>query len=312
MNLLDLLSWRRYRRCRRVFSSPLGAHVLTASGSRKPANLKLASGGVLSLPRIRNARRLLRWLLSEAENPLPVTAQEDTLVFKHGPRRIALRPLDTDFYTFQEVVLRDGYGVQRLAEPLGTVVDIGANIGFFTLCAAPFADRVVCVEPVEENLRIARRNIELADLTDKVAFHQCAIAGQSGSVRLFLSAWNHGGHSICSEHAIRWGQTRHVDVPAITLADLFERGNIQHCSLLKCDVEGAEFGILAGAPRELLAGVDRIVMEVHLTQPEWNQREFQSLADKLRSAGHRVEHEPLHESHGRLKPVISLAASRQF
>ena len=310
MNLLDLSNWRRFKRCRQVFSSPLRAHLLTASGSPEPVSLGLSSGDTLHIPKIRNARRLLRWLLDEVENPWPITADENLIFFTHGHRTIAIRPIDTDFYTFQEVILRDGYGISQLTEPLGTVVDIGTNIGLFSLCVAPLAERLICVEPVDENLQIARRNIELANMSDKAAFHNCAIADKPGSLRLFLSDHNHGGHSVSANHTAQWGSTKEVAVPAITLEQLFDRENIERCSLLKCDVEGAEFEIFAAAPVELLARVDRILMEVHLTGSDWNEEVFQNLADKLREAGHKVQHEPLHDAKGNLRKTILLSTSR--
>ena len=109
------------------------------------------------------------------------------------------------------------------------------------------AERVISVEPVEANMRVARRNISLAALEDRVILRRYAVTPRSRAIalRLFLSQGNHGGHSISAEHACELGAAGCEDVPAMTLAELFDREQISRCSLLKCDIEGTEFGIVA-------------------------------------------------------------------
>ena len=172
--------------------------------------------------------------------------------------------------------------------PLGDVVDLGGNIGLFAVRVAPLAARVISVEPVEANLRLARRNVSLAALDGQIALRRYAVSPQPRDcIRLFLSQGNHGGHSIAEEHAAQWGTAGYEDVPAITLAELFEREQIAHCSLLKCDIEGAEFAIVDAAPEELLARIDRILMEVHLTADAWRSVSSRRFAANYRPAASR-------------------------
>ena len=173
-------------------------------------------------------------------------AEDDLVVFKHDEHRVAIRPLDSDLFTFTELFLRDAYGLNAMQLPLGDVVNLGANIGLFAVRIAPMAERVISVKPVEANMRVARRNISLAALEDRVILRRYAVTPQPRDrTRLFLSQGNHGGHSISAEHAAQWGAAGCEDVPAITLAELFDREQISRCSLLKCDIEGDEFGIVA-------------------------------------------------------------------
>lgn len=311
MKLAHLVSIRRYRRCRRIFQYPMAAHLRLARGASEPAELPLRSGEALRVPNVRQCRRLFDWLLHDSLDALPIAAEDGILVFQHQDRRIALRPIDTDFYTFGELFLRDTYGLNGQTGALGDVVDIGANIGLFTVRVAPLARRVIAVEPVQANLDIARRNVALAGLDAKVTFYRRAVAAESdGTLKLFVSARNHGGHSICQEHAAQWGPVVAEEVPTISLADLFERERIEQCSLLKCDVEGAEFNIFASAPREILARIDRIAMEVHLTAPAWKDQEFRKLCEKLRDCGFLIEHEPLSQEPGEQKRVLTLFATK--
>ena len=60
-------------------------------------------------------------------------------------------------------------------------------------------------------------------------------------MRIFLSGDNVFAHSISPEHAAQCGAAGYEDVPGTSLADLFDQYAVRRCSLLQCDVEGAEF-----------------------------------------------------------------------
>lgn len=310
MKLGHLVSLRRYKRCRQIFSNPLKAHVQTAAARQQRVSLRLVEGSLLDVHDLRKSRRTFNWLLKESHDPLPVTTENGLVLFRHQGLRIALRPISTDFFTFEEVVVRDVYRINQLEEPLSDVIDIGANVGLFAIRIAPIARRVICVEPVEENISIAKRNAVLARVESKIHFHNCAITDNSGqTVRLYLSADNYGGHSVSQDHAAQWGQTACQEVPTISLADLFDREGVRRCSLLKCDAEGSEFSIIRAASSQILSRIGRIAMEVHLTTSSWGENEFHRLTAKLRDAGFSIEHEPLHDRNGNLNHSIMLFAT---
>ena len=258
----------------------------------------------------KRARNLFAWVLDRPRGAQPLGAEDDLLLLGHDRHRLAIRPQDTDFFTFGEVFLRDAYGLNDLQTPLGDVVDLGGNIGLFAIRAARRARRVVCVEPAEDNLRIARRNLALAGVEDKVVLRQYAVTPRpQARVRLYLSLGNHGGHSVSAEHAAQWGEGGWEDVPAITLAELFEREQIGRCGLLKCDIEGSEFALVETALEEILARIARIVMEVHLTAAQWQQGQLEALRSRLRECGFSVVHEPLHDERGRRRLVMLSATN---
>ena len=282
---------------------------IAAAGSR-PLSLDLARGEPLTVHNPRRSRRMFDWILGDSPDPLPVTAEDGLILFTHDGQRIALRPISTDFFTFGEVFVRDVYQINAMQAPLSNIVDIGANVGLFAIRVAAIADRVIAVEPVEDNLKVARKNVALSKMEDKITLHQHAVTGESRqTVRIFLSNRNHGGHSVCQEHAAQWGATSHGSVPAISLSDLFDRHGLQRCSLLKCDVEGSEFEIFRTAGRELLGRIDKILMEVHFTTGDWNSEQFNALVGKLGAAGFSVRHEPVLDHRGKLKPVVMLFAT---
>ena len=311
MKLAHLCNLHRYQRCRRLFAAPLRSHLEIAAARRRPLLLPLRQGGTLRVANPRQARNLFSWVLERANDRQPLEAEDDLLLLRHGAHRLALRPQDTDYFTFSEIFLRDTYGLNALPSSLGDVVDLGGNIGLFAVHIAQRARRVISVEPVEDNLRIARRNLALAGVADKIALRHYALSHRpQAQLRIYRSSGNHGGHSVSAEHSAQWGLNGFEDVPAITLADLFDREKIVRCGLLKCDIEGAEFGLVETAPEGILARIDRIAMEVHLTTSQWQPSQLGALQSKLRRSGFSVTHEPLQDERGRPRQAIMLSATK--
>ncbi|NUQ61755.1 MAG: FkbM family methyltransferase [Pirellulales bacterium] len=310
MKLAHLLNLRRYRRCRRIFRRPLAAHLRIARAGEEPIDLELIDGAVLQVPNVRRCRGMFDWVLRRSPNPLPVSSGSGAIIFRHGDVRVSLRPDGSDYYIFKEIFLEDIYGIDRTAGPLGTVIDLGGNIGLFTLKAAFRAERVICVEPVPANLELAKLNARLNGLEEKAVFRRNAVTGGSDEMaRIFLSS-EACAHSIRRQHTDAWETVGCEDVPTISIPDLFERERVERCSLLKCDIEGAEFEAFRQTPRDVLGRIDRIAMEVHFTADGWDADAFGGLDEKLKSAGFDVDCEPLRDEEGKQKQVVLLSAMR--
>ena len=136
-----------------------------------------------------------------------------------------------------------------------TFVDVGANIGYFTLLGARCVGstgKVIAFEPDPENFRLLRDNVELNQL-DNVVVEQVALSDQDGPGQLFLSDDNLGDHTIFCDDATR----QVVGISLISGAEYFgeQRGGLD---VIKVDVQGAEHAVLKGlAPvlRESLPGL---------------------------------------------------------
>jgi FkbM family methyltransferase len=307
-----LFNRSRYEQCARLFHRPLWSHLAISAALPFPLTLKLLDGDKLRVPNARGCRRMFDLLLEELPDPFPVTVSDGLVEFHYDGLRYALRASYADFYIFKEVIVRDDYRLNDLPQSLGTVVDLGTNIGLFSLKMAAKADRVVSLEPVRANFELARHTLELAGLAHKVKLRKAAVAGQSsGTIRIYASNENSGGHSVFRNHARQWGGVEFEDVPAISLADLFAEERIERCSLLKCDVEGAEFDVIANTPLDLLSTIDRILMEVHLNVIDYDLRRLSDFTGRLAAAGFRVEHDSLTGRWGRRKRGIMLWATQE-
>lgn len=146
-----------------------------------------------------------------------------------------------------------------------TVIDIGANIGAFSIQAGTTATKgiVYAFEPVEKNFVLLKKNIEANNLKNVKAF-QAAVLDKDGKAKIFLAKTN-GSHSIYP------GNKKSKDfakVDSTTLKKILSENRIKKCDFLKIDCEGAEYKILFGSSPNTLKKVKKIAMEFHCLDPE--------------------------------------------
>jgi FkbM family methyltransferase len=133
----------------------------------------------------------------------------------------------------------------RYLRPGDGVIDVGANIGLYSLLAAPIVGtegRVDAFEPGEVAAERFARNVAL-NAFSQVYLHRSACSDSAGEVR-FLTGWD-GSNSI-----VPGGEspTESVLIATTTLDEsLPERGY----AYAKLDIEGAEGLALEGAKRLL-------------------------------------------------------------
>lgn len=138
-------------------------------------------------------------------------------------------------------------------------VDIGANIGGYTLAAAFGAGkgaRILAIEPQPEIFERLVYNIRQNPYPCIKALN-CAVADKDGEITLFVDAHNRGETSMRIVNSSNAGQT--IRVPARALASLIAEEGFARIDAMKLDVEGAEDLILEAwfrdAPAALWPGL---------------------------------------------------------
>lgn len=152
---------------------------------------------------------------------------------------------------------------RELVRPGMTVIDVGANFGYFALIAAQRtgpAGRVLAFEPEPASFGLLVRNIE-ANGHRQVTAVNCALGDHTGEVELFLDAVNLGRHSLTSANLMRRGGR--VTVAMTTLdAHLEKQRPAPRPDVIKIDVQGAEGQVLLGAAETLRLARPRIILEL--------------------------------------------------
>ena len=147
--------------------------------------------------------------------------------------------------------------VQRLLRPGDCFVDVGANVGYYTVIAARAvgaAGRVFAFEPDPHNFLLLQRNVSVNNFDGRVTAVRCAIGAESGSCQLFLNEDNLGDHRIVGGGDEFRGV---IEVPLRTLDEAIDL-NIP-LSLIKMDIQGAELLALAGMQQLLKSNGDVII-----------------------------------------------------
>ncbi len=197
--------------------------------------------------------------------------------------------------TIDDVFIRNEYFTPLNAIGEGaTVLDIGANIGAFSIAAANQAKnvRVISFEPHPETFARLRKNVELNKLENKVIPQNLAVAGRPGTLQLFVHPSISGANTVAPyrENLEFVAQGKTVPVTATTLETVFKTHQIERCDFLKMDCEGSEFEILESVPDELIRKVQHLAMEYH--------KEPTPLLTRLTKAGFRVTHTPTDSDSG--------------
>ncbi len=214
------------------------------------------------------------------------------LEFRNG-LNVVLRGGTNEWSVVHELLFTQSYGKamawlssRREAEPF--VLDLGGNIGLFSLQAARTrpSSRIVSFEPGPPNCRIYRMNL-LAnpELARNIDLREAAVAGATGEAVWNFDAENPGGSSLAGNGA---ETSRSLHVKLVSFADCVAMapGDI---ALVKMDIEGAEWDVLAKTPPEVWNRVQAMSLELH-DDPS-GQRPQGAFLQDMKALGFKVETE---------------------
>ena len=160
--------------------------------------------------------------------------------------------------------------VLKLVQPGMTVLDIGANIGLYTLLFAKIvgrSGRVIAVEPIENLARQIRLTLEMNGYTNTVV-EEVVITSVDGTAKLQIA------HDQTDSWPQQEGVLLHADigpsrgfvveeVPTLSVDSLIRRCQLSRLDFIKMDIEGAEVIALDGATHTLETLKPAILVECH-------------------------------------------------
>ena len=205
----------------------------------------------------------------------PLSLILDTLRLKASPFiaisadgiKLELRPRRGESFTFFENLVRQDYLMHGMAlYPGAIVIDVGANIGSFTLLAASIVGvngRVYAFEPVGETFARLERNISLNRMGNVVPCRE-AIGGKEGSITI-----NTHEKSAYASATVKFEHTSAAETARCsTVQGTIERYGLERVDFLKVDCEGGEYEIFRSMTPSTASKIGQIAMEVHPTDGE--------------------------------------------
>jgi len=145
-----------------------------------------------------------------------------------------------------------------------TVLDLGANIGVYTLIFAKLVGKsghVFAFEPDPTNFEILSKNVK-ENKHENVTLVQKAVSEKNDKIKLFVSKRNHASHRIFDSEEKR----NSIEVDVITLDTYFKK-NKNPINFIKMDVEGVEGATLLGASNIIKNSKDLVIMMEYF--PKW-------------------------------------------
>jgi FkbM family methyltransferase len=143
---------------------------------------------------------------------------------------------------------------QYLAKTLRTgmtVIDVGANFGYFTLLMADavgHTGKVIAIEPNPQTVSLLRETIELNGFAQHTEIVASAAASDTGRAFLYIPTGEPKNSALVSSDQLSGGET--VEVRTFPLDNF--ASTLERLDLIKIDAEGGELSIVAGM-RELIA-----------------------------------------------------------
>ncbi|MBE7157033.1 MAG: FkbM family methyltransferase [Rhodospirillales bacterium] len=199
----------------------------------------------------------------------------------------------------------------RLLGPGDVVLDIGANIGQYTLLAAEkvgAAGKVMAIEATPHIFERLRRHVEANGL-DNVLLMPCAVGVEEGSIAMKVIADdNDGMHHV----SLTPGEAGTTPVPLRRVDDLLTAALPGRAvDVVKIDVEGWEEAVFAGAEMLFRQNVPPTIffesIEAHAVRFGFSAKR---LGEQFTSHGYRLF--SLHEASGRWQPVSEVGLEETF
>lgn len=166
--------------------------------------------------------------------------------------------------------------VKKIIKEGDNVIDLGANIGYYTLLFSRLVGdkgKVFAFEPEPKNFSVLKRNVELNNYKN-VILVQKAVSNTNGTTNLFISQTNTGGHTLFFNNN-KLTKTS-TPIQTIRLDDYFKDQKIP-ISFIKMDIQGSE-GLAVDGMKKLLSKNHKLNLFTEFWKYGLNNSEIKSNA----------------------------------
>lgn len=165
------------------------------------------------------------------------------------------------------------------AEDADVILDIGANIGLYSLAMAKHTKgRVYAFEPNPKTSRLAQNHIERNNV-ENVELHKIGLSDEVTTATLHNATDDLGKASLRAQSSSK----NDVEVEISTIDVFLKKQKIKSVDLIKIDVEGLEMAVIRGGWKTIESQLPHILFEA---TPDWmNENDFETF-ERLRKLGY--------------------------
>jgi len=201
--------------------------------------------------------------------------------------------------------------VQKEVKQGDIIVDIGANIGYYTLMFAKLvgqSGRVYAFEPDPTNFEILKKNVELNGY-ENVVLVKKAVSDKNGTTKLYLSE-NKADHRIFFSNDE--SERKSIDIETVRLDDFFSQMGARRAriSFIKMDIQGAELSALNGMKDLVSLNKPKIVTEFSPIQHKRFGYDYRHYLNLIYSLGYAIFE--VNERNGTIKKTDSAALLKEY
>ena len=154
------------------------------------------------------------------------------------------------------------------------LLDVGANIGIYTLFALFKGHEVIAIEPEAHNFCLLNRNIMINNFSDRAITYPLALNDRLKFSKLNLASFEYGSalHSFdrkINQYGVKFNPIKKQGVVGVTMDELISslKKEINH---IKIDVDGNEFLVLKGGEKTLRSdSLQSVLIELDYTHMEY-------------------------------------------
>ena len=181
--------------------------------------------------------------------------------------------------------------VKHLVKRGDCVIDIGANVGWYTKVLSEWVGEhglVMSIEPIPPTFELLSHCVRKLRLGN-VRLLSCAVSFDNGTASMEVPHYDTGGENYYQAKVIgeqNEGLLRHFRVPSRSLDSIAEDAS-SNITFIKCDVEGHELSVINGAGRLLEHAKPSWLIEIS-QDPDVPTSEAHALISGMEQRGYSV------------------------
>ena len=172
------------------------------------------------------------------------------------------------------------------------LIDLGANIGLFSLFVSPVCEKVFAVEPTPSHFELLKEVVKLSGKTN-IEPHQLAIGTSDGEAEFNIHERNSTMNSFL-DCPVDPHSGKPVKVKTQTLNSFIDSLDVDRVGFVKMDIEGFENEVIFEPSFEdAITKIDGLYVEVHdfagLGPERGMAVNFNKISDKMKAWGRSVQ-----------------------